>query len=58
MHITRQKRPDRVIEFGEYRVRLIGNNSYIWDGESVVTFPLSEISNLIKALLEIQKETK
>lgn len=57
MRITRQKRPDRVIcKWGKYEVEETEHNLiFIGTGIDSVIFPLSEIPNLIKALLEIQK---
>ena len=64
MHITREKRPDRVIcKWKSYEIEIDEENilnikNYKEDFYPIVSFPKSEIPNLIKALLEIQKETK
>jgi len=57
MKITREKRPDRVIcKWGDYRVNSLGDIVIIYGKTTdCVTYPKSEIPNLIKALEEIQK---
>lgn len=59
MHITREKRPDRVMcKWGEMEVELNEERKVVFISAPLnfpIFFPLSEIPNLIKALGEVGK---
>jgi len=59
IHITREKRPDRVktVTWNDYDIEINKKEITIFDNKYMesISFPLSEIPNLIKALTEVSK---